>query len=238
MKTDIYNDNTYLSKNPTWHEEDADFKVKRIKKLLAMHPISFTRVCEVGCGSGAILEMLQKIYPEANNWVGYDISEDAISIAKKRENPGLRFEKKDITKSDPDRPKFDLMLIIDVIEHINDYFAFLDEIANKSRYFIFHVPLDMCVWSLLREGILIESKKRVGHIHNFTEDFVKTYFTKTDITNLTEVPIYKKKAVLLTNHPTGSYKFEGSDKKSVDKLVILNYADFWSRSKYLVIVAD
>jgi len=78
----------------------------------------------------------------------------------------------------------------------------------------------------------------LGRAKTVTEDFDKTYFTKTDITTLNEIAINKKKAVLLTNHPTGSYKFEGANKKSVDKLVILNYADFWSRSKYLVIAAD
>jgi hypothetical protein len=78
----------------------------------------------------------------------------------------------------------------------------------------------------------------IGREKTVTSDFDKTYFTKTDVTTLTEIPINKKKAVLLTNHPTGSYKFEGTGKKSVDKLVILNYNDFWSRSKYLVIVAD
>ncbi len=78
----------------------------------------------------------------------------------------------------------------------------------------------------------------LGRSKEVTKDFDKTYFTKIDITTFTEVPIFKKKATLLSNHPSGSYKFEGADKKSVDKLVILNYADFWSRSKYLVIVAD
>ncbi|MFZ4547982.1 MAG: coiled-coil domain-containing protein [Bacteroidales bacterium] len=78
----------------------------------------------------------------------------------------------------------------------------------------------------------------IGRSKTVTEDFDKTYFTKADITNLNEISIFKKKAVLLTNHPAGSYKFEGADKKSVDKLVILDYTEFWSRSKYLVIIAD
>jgi len=78
----------------------------------------------------------------------------------------------------------------------------------------------------------------IGRAKTVTADFDKTNFTKADITTLTELPINKKKAVLLSNHPTGSYKFEGADKKSVNKLVILNYTDFWSRSKYLVIAAD
>jgi len=78
----------------------------------------------------------------------------------------------------------------------------------------------------------------IGRSKTVTEDFDKTYFTKADITTLNEIVINKKKAVLLTNHPTGSYKLESANKKSVDKLVILNYTEFWSRSKYLVIAAD
>jgi len=79
----------------------------------------------------------------------------------------------------------------------------------------------------------------IGRTKTVTADFDKTNFTKADITTLTELPINKKKAVLLSNHPTGSYKLVSTaDKKLVEKLVILNYTDFWSRSKYLVVAAD
>lgn len=79
----------------------------------------------------------------------------------------------------------------------------------------------------------------IGRAKTVTADFDKSNFTKTDVTIFTELPINKKKAVLLSNHPSGSYKLvSGADKKSVEKLVILNYADFWSRSKYLVVAAD
>ncbi len=78
----------------------------------------------------------------------------------------------------------------------------------------------------------------IGRAKTITADFDKSNFTKVDITTLTELPINKKKAVLLSNHPSGSYKLVATDKKTVEKLVILNYTDFWSRSKYLVIAAD
>jgi uncharacterized coiled-coil protein SlyX len=78
----------------------------------------------------------------------------------------------------------------------------------------------------------------IGRAKTVTTDFDKSNFTKVDITTLTELPINKKKATLLSNHPAGSYKLEGTPKKSVDKLVILNNTEFWSRSKYLVIAAD
>ena len=76
----------------------------------------------------------------------------------------------------------------------------------------------------------------IGRTKTLTPEFDKSNFTKIDITTLTEIPINKKKAVLLSTHPAGSYKFEGADKKMVDKLVILNYGNFWNKSKYLVII--
>lgn len=78
----------------------------------------------------------------------------------------------------------------------------------------------------------------IGRTKTLTPEFDKSNFTKIDITTLTEIAINKKKAVLLLTHPSGSYKFESADKKSVDKLVILNYNDFWNKSKYLVIIAN
>jgi uncharacterized coiled-coil protein SlyX len=78
----------------------------------------------------------------------------------------------------------------------------------------------------------------IGRTKQVSRDINNSNFTKVDITTFTELPINKKKAVLLSNHPVGSYKLQANDKKVVEKLVILNYTDFWSRSKYLVISAD
>ncbi|MFP5042227.1 class I SAM-dependent methyltransferase [Parasediminibacterium sp. JCM 36343] len=169
----IYHDSTYLKNNPTWHEEDAPFKGGKIEELLKKHPIHFNTVCEVGCGSGEILLQLAQKYPTATQFFGFDISSDAIAIASRKATNKIQFEQKDITLAG-DTSFFDLLLVIDVIEHLDDYFSFLTSIAPKSKYTIFHIPLDMCVWSLFREEMLIESKKRVGHIHNFTEGFIES----------------------------------------------------------------
>ncbi len=173
MKKDIYNDTTYLANNPTWHEEDSAFKVAHIIKVLHAHAINFRSVCEVGCGSGEILVQMRRRFTEVGTWTGYDISRDAIAIAGRKVEGNLSFKLLDIAEESPD-VNYDLMLVMDVLEHLENYFSFLDATASRSRYFMFHIPLDMSLWSLLREGILIESKRRVGHIHNFTEDFIKS----------------------------------------------------------------
>lgn len=61
------------------------------------------------------------------------------------------------------------------------------------------------------------------------------YFTQIDITTFDEIQLNAKEATVVTTHPAGSYKIEGSDGHA-DKLVITDHAKFWSVSKYLVVV--
>ncbi|MCB0795121.1 MAG: hypothetical protein KDB88_10320 [Flavobacteriales bacterium] len=58
-----------------------------------------------------------------------------------------------------------------------------------------------------------------------------SYFEEVDITKLKMVPVGARKARLVTNHPEGSYSWEGT----FDSLVIEDAERFWSVSKYLVI---
>lgn len=191
---DIYNDATYLANNPTWHEEDAPFKTERILTLIHRNALALNTVCEVGCGSGEILVQLEKKLPTTTRFTGFDISQDAIAIAKPKETDRIRFELEDITHQATE--SYDLLLVIDVIEHLDNYFEFLRGILPKAHYTIFHIPLDMSVWSLLREQMLIESKARVGHIHNFTEDFILSVLSEYGfriIDKLYTEPVYKNK---------------------------------------------
>ncbi len=77
----------------------------------------------------------------------------------------------------------------------------------------------------------------IGKIEKLRDDFNKDYFTKIDITQVSEIPINSANAKILTSHPTGTYKIELSG-KSVDKIVISDKKAFWSVSKYLVILVE
>jgi ribosomal protein L29 len=77
----------------------------------------------------------------------------------------------------------------------------------------------------------------MGKSEKLLDNFNKSYFTKIDITKTSFIALYGKRAHLLTSHPSSSYRFESSNGK-VDKLIILDANDFWSTSKYLVVVIE
>jgi hypothetical protein len=76
----------------------------------------------------------------------------------------------------------------------------------------------------------------IGKTTKVKEDFNKEYFTKVNIEQANTVPIGAKKAKILSSHPKNSYKLVGEN--PVEKLEILNHKEFWSASKYLVIVIE
>ncbi len=194
----MYHNQQYLQNNPTWHSEDAAYKAQQVLRLLHSSKISYSFIIEVGCGSGEILKQLAQQLSSSISFTGYDISQDAITIANTKNNTTVQFYCKDFTE---ENTTSDLLLIMDVVEHVENYFQFLKDIQPKSNYTIFHIPLDMCVWALFREDILIESKNRVGHLHNFTEKFILKILEEIGFTVVQKIytkPLYKR--VTLKEH--------------------------------------
>ena len=64
-------------------------------------------------------------------------------------------------------------------------------------------------------------------------DFNKDYFVKIDLRKVTQIPLYSKRAKLLTTHPSDSYLLEKQNGQYT--LRIIDPTRFWSVSRYLVI---
>lgn len=62
-------------------------------------------------------------------------------------------------------------------------------------------------------------------------------YTKIDIRKITEIKLSGKKIKILTSHPSSSYTLEGEAKKPT-AIQISNPAEFWQKSKFLVIEVD
>lgn len=67
-------------------------------------------------------------------------------------------------------------------------------------------------------------------------DFEANYFTVADKRNISTLPLHSKKAKVLTNQPASSYQIVDENGQKV--LKILNRAEFWQMSNFLVIQVD
>ena len=169
MGSNIYTDGTYFTNNPDWGKSDAGWKATIITQLLKKNKISPASIIETGCGSGHILENLSREFPNAN-LTGYDISPQAIAMTEELEKNNLHFYNKDIFTDQNIHTS--LMLVIDVLEHVDDYYSFLENLKPKSEYFILHIPLDLACRTILKPHVLLQQRIAVGHIHYFSKEMV------------------------------------------------------------------
>jgi hypothetical protein len=58
--------------------------------------------------------------------------------------------------------------MIDVFEHVDDYLGFTRKAAQKANYKIYHIPLDMSIYSILINNFK-HVRKPGGHIHYFNQ---------------------------------------------------------------------
>ena len=163
----IYEDGTYLENNPSWHEEDSPWKAKQIRRIIEKNSLTPKRIYEIGCGAGEILRQLSKSYPNIE-FFGYEISPQAFELCKKKTKNNLSFKLSDLLEESNEH--FDIVMAIDVFEHVEDYFGFLRRLKEKAVYKIFHIPLDLSVQTVLRSSPIIKGRKSVGHIHYFTKE--------------------------------------------------------------------
>jgi len=170
MTKNVYVSGEHLEKNPDWHVYASAWKAQFVLRLLERHRISPRTIGEVGCGAGEVLRQLQlKMDPQCV-FFGYDISPQAIELTRSRENERLHCKLADILREPG--AHFDLLLALDVVEHVEDYFAFLRDLKPIGREKIFNFPLDLSVQTLLRKDGLMMRRRTYGHLHYFTKDMV------------------------------------------------------------------
>ena len=74
----------------------------------------------------------------------------------------------------------------------------------------------------------------IGATKSLQEDFEKGDFIQVDKRNVKTIPVYSKKAEIITNHSTDSYELI-EENGIVNYIKITNPDLFWEKSKFLVI---
>jgi len=159
-----YQGNAYLRHNPSWHSDDSPWKARQVLKMLERRACSPTSVCEVGCGAGVILRTLHDEMDPSLRFVGYDIAPAAIELAQPLTTERLSYRLADFATC---RDTYDLLLLIDVIEHVETPVDFLRSIGGRAENYILHIPLDLSAEWVLRPAALLNERLNVGHLHFF-----------------------------------------------------------------------
>ncbi len=94
--------------------------------------------------------------------------------------------------------------------------------------------------ALLEQGIIINEGGflGLGRTQKIAENFDLSLFTKADLRQLEALPIFSKKAQLISVHPLESYDFINGEANQIDSLSILRSDDFWSATNKLVVLID
>ena len=168
---DIYVNGEYFNNNPDWDIADARWKTDVIVDLLKRNKLDPKQVIEVGCGAGENLVELSKKANGIEKLAGFDISPQAINLAAKKVTDKISFFNEDITGKE--NMHADLMLVIDVVEHVDDYYGFLRKLKTKSDWFVFHIPLDLSCRTVMKPHVLLQQRQSVGHIHYYSKEMVE-----------------------------------------------------------------
>jgi SAM-dependent methyltransferase len=155
----------YRERNPSWDAEDSPWKAALVRELLARHGLRPAIVAEVGCGAGGVLAALRPALPDAE-LLGFDIAPGAADFWPAHATQRIAFTLGDFFALS--ERHYDVLLLLDVLEHLGDPLSFLERAREHADHFVFHFPLDLSAVSVLRETPLLHVREKVGHLHYFT----------------------------------------------------------------------
>lgn len=141
---------------------------------------------DLGCGGGWVMEALRTHWPDTKR-VGLDISSTRLREASRR-NPGDRFVRSPATKTPFPDEDFELVTLLDLIEHVPEPRTLLQEARRVARTMVIKFPLEDTLFDRAQKDLWWPAKRRVkallrgreydspfrAHLHRFNRQQAKT----------------------------------------------------------------
>lgn len=119
--------------------------------------LRFDSILDVGCGEGSLLRMIRDRYPLVK-LAGSELSRTAIRYCREQ-IPEAQIVEWDMEADGPIPPRYDVVVSMQVLEHLQDDVAALKKIKEVcGRYVLISVP----------GGKLDEHGRRNGHYRHYT----------------------------------------------------------------------
>ena len=128
------------------------------------------KLLEVGCGAG---ESTRRIVPMMANGVHYEASEFDLRYVEilTRTNFPVKVQQESVYELQRDANEFQLIVMLEVLEHLEDYQKSLSELFRvSSKFVLISVPNEplWCVLNLLRGKYLSSLGNTPGHINHWS----------------------------------------------------------------------
>jgi ubiquinone/menaquinone biosynthesis C-methylase UbiE len=133
------------------------------------------RVVELGCGEGAIAEMLAK-RGFFGQYDGYDLSDSGIQEARARDVPGATFHLGTGDKMPMGDDSADLVILSHVVEHLEHPRTLIYEARRIAKHIIVEVPTELTA-RLPRDFVWNE----LGHINHYTAKSIRQLIQTCDL---------------------------------------------------------
>jgi SAM-dependent methyltransferase len=160
---DIYSNGQYRLTNPEWHVGDSPFKASQVVAIARRNGLSPRSIADIGCGAGEVLRRVVDAFPGSEG-TGFEPSPDAAT-SWPAPTDRLRYVLGGVEEARGQA--FDLTMVLDVFEHVDDYMGFLRTLHGLSGHFLLNIPLDMHVLGLLVDHQVV-ARRQCGHLHYFS----------------------------------------------------------------------
>lgn len=147
-------------------------------------------VLEVGCGHGISTKIISKSL-KGKHFEASDIDEEGFLLADaKKHNPAIQFKRESIYCLERKNNEFDLVISLEVLEHLDDYKKGLEELERvTTNYCLTSVPCEP-LWRILnvcRGKYLSRLGNTPGHVNNWSKkeyaEIISEYFDIIEIKN-------------------------------------------------------